>query len=212
VLAPVHNRPYLTYLLDWLAGAGLREVMLLTGHGAKQVQRAVGQSYRGLHVIHSPEPSPLGTGGALRWALPKFGSSTVLLLNGDSWCDVSLQAFHDFHERKRADVSLVLAEVPEVARFGRVQLTRSGRVTGFGEKDGTGGGFINAGVYLLERRLIEAIPAGWPIALERDLIPLWIDSGRKVCAFSGSRRFLDIGTPESYAEAEAFFQPHAYGH
>src|SRR5947209_15798882 len=126
VLAPVHNRPYLTYLLDRLAEADLQNVVLLTGHGAEQVQRAVGRSYRGLHLIHSPEPSPLGTGGAVRWALPKLGSSAVLLLHGDSWCDVDLVAFATFHERKHADLSLVLAEVPEVARFGRVQVMRAG--------------------------------------------------------------------------------------
>lgn len=208
VLAPIHHRPYLTYLLDRLADAAIREVVLLTGYRADEVSRALGVTYRGMRLVYSPEPTPLGTGGALRWALPKLVAPVVLLMNGDSYCDVDLTAFWDFHRRKAADLSLVLAEVVDATRYGQVRMTHGERVVRFDEKDpGGAGGWINAGIYLLERALIEDIPAGRPVSLERDLFPAWASRGPRVYGYRGGRRFIDIGTPESFAEAEAFFRP-----
>ena len=208
VLAPVHHRPYLTYLLDRLAGASIRDVVLLTGYRAEQVARALGTTYRGMKLIYVPEPSPLGTGGAVRGALPRLASPLILLMNGDSFCEVDLAAFREFHRRKGADVSLVLAKVADASRFGRVQLRRGGQVLRFGEKEpGRTGGWINAGIYLLRRSLIERIPDGRPLSLERDLFPHWLAGGLRVYGYRSGGRFIDIGTPESFAEAETFFRP-----
>ena len=209
VLASIHNRPYLTYLLDHLASAAVREVVLLTGYQADQVSRALGATYRGMRLVYSPEPAPLGTGGALRWALPWLTAPVVLLMNGDSYCDVDFTAFWDFHHRKAADLSLVLAEVVDASRYGKARMARGGQVVRFGEKEhGGAGGWINAGIYLLKRALIEDIPAGRTVSLERDLFPAWASRGRRVYGYRCGGRFIDIGTPESLAEAEAFFRPY----
>jgi NDP-sugar pyrophosphorylase family protein len=206
-LALVRGRPFLTYLLDRLDAAGVREVVLLTGHRAGQVRAALGDRYAGLRLRYSEEPAPLGTAGAVRLALPLLRGPAVLLLNGDSYCRVHLAAFHAAHRRRAADVSLVLAQSPDAARFGRVETGRDGRVRCFREKAAAAGAaWINAGVYLIDRGLLEALPAGEPRSLERDLFPEWVGSTR----FFGFRcrgRFLDIGTPESYAAAERFFRP-----
>jgi NDP-sugar pyrophosphorylase family protein len=206
VLAPVGGRPYLTYLLDQLAGAPVREVVLLTGHGADQVRRALGESYAGLRLVYSAEPAPLGTGGALRHALPHLSAPAVLLLNGDSYCDVDLEAFARFHRTGPGGASLVLVRVPDASRFGQVRLGHTGRVLRFEEKGATRGpGWVSAGVYLLDRALVAESPPGRPISLERDLLPQWV-ARRLVRGFRCGGRFLDIGTPQSYAEAEPFFQ------
>src|SRR5439155_10529669 len=84
VLAKVHGRPYLTYLLDQLAPCGIGEVVLLTGYLAAQVQQTLGERYAGLQLTYSAEPAPLGTAGALGNALPHLTSPTILLMNGDS--------------------------------------------------------------------------------------------------------------------------------
>jgi len=208
VLAPVHHRPYLMYLLDRLADAAVREVVLLTGYRAEQVADALGTTYRGMKLVYVAEPSPLGTGGAVRAALPRLADPMILLMNGDSFCEVDLAAFRDFHRRKDADVSLVLAEVGDASRYGQVELGRGGQVVRFGEKEPDGGGgWINAGIYLIRCSLIEAIPAGRPVSLERELFPEWLRGGVRVFGYRSSGRFIDIGTPESFAEAEAFFQP-----
>jgi NDP-sugar pyrophosphorylase family protein len=208
VLAPVGGRPYLAYLLDQLAAAAVRAVVLLTGHGAGQVRETFGDAHSGLCLIYSAAPAPLGTGGALRHALPHLTAPAVLLLNGDSYCDVDLAAFARFHQTESAGVSLVLVRVPDASRFGRVRLGQSGCVLRFEEKAAAQRpGWINAGVYLIDRALIAEVPPG-PRSLERDLLPRWVAEGR-VRGFRCGGRFLDIGTPRSYAEAEEFF--HAAG-
>jgi NDP-sugar pyrophosphorylase family protein len=206
VLAPVAGRPYLTYVLDQLASVAVREVVLLTGHGADQVRDALGDSYAGMSLVHSAEPSPLGTAGALRQALPLLAAPTVLLLNGDSYCDVDLASFGRFHRDEAAGASMVVARASDASRFGQVRLGAGGCVARFEEKGATAGaGWINAGVYLLERPLIEEIPSGRPASLERDLLPRWV-AGRRLRGFRCRGRFLDIGTPPSYAGAESFFR------
>ena len=205
VLALVQGRPYLSYLLEQVAGAGIRSVVLLTGYLADQVRSTFGENYAGMRLTYSEEPSPLGTAGALRRALPDLSSPTILLLNGDSYCAASLPAFWEFHQRHEADFSLVLTPVVDSSRYGRVQVDSGGRVLRFEEKCQAGGtGWINAGIYLMHRALIQEIPADVPASLERDLCPRW--AAEKRCfGFPCQGRFLDIGTPELYAQAEAFF-------
>ena len=202
VLAPVAGRPCLTYLLDQLAGAGVRKVVLLTGHGAGQVRAALGERYEGMRLVYSAEPAPLGTGGAPRLALAHLTAPMVLLLNGDSYCDVDLAAFRRSH---RAGTSVVLTRVADASRFGRVRLGADDRVVGFEEKGAARGrAWVNAGVYLIDRALIEEVPPARPVSLEHDLLPGWV-AGRRVRGYRCSGRFLDIGTPPSYAEAADFF-------
>jgi NDP-sugar pyrophosphorylase family protein len=203
VLAQVGGRPYLTYLLDRLADAGLREVVLLTGYRADLVWDTLGATYAGMRLVHSRETRPLGTAGALRLARPHLSAPTVLLLNGDSYCNADLHRFWRSHRRRNADLSLVVSRAADTSRFGRVDLRPDGRVAGFREKSAAGGpGWVNAGLYLLPRALIEAIEQGNAVSLEQDLFPSWLRTQR----FFGYRTrsgCLDIGTPESYAEAVA---------
>ena len=205
VLAPVLGRPFLSYLLAQLARAGVPESVLLTGYLAEQVEAECGAAFAGMRLAYSVETSALGTAGALRHAAPHLTRSLVLVLNGDSYCDLDLPAFFAQHVRGGAECSVALTEVPDVARYGKVTLGDDRRIARFEEKSAAGGrGWINAGVYLLARHLLDEIPANGAVALERELFPRWAAEGR--ChGFPTAGRFLDIGTPESYACAEAFF-------
>lgn len=204
VLADVGGRPFLAYLLDQVADAGVRTVVLCTGYLGEQVQAVFGRIYGRLQLVYSQESSPLGTAGALRLALPLLQSETVLIMNGDSLTEVSLRAFWTWHWAQSAEGSVLLVKVPEAKQYGRVRLGVDGRVRSFDEKpDRSGPGWINAGVYLLSRRLLLSIPAGRPVSLEREMMPAWI--GRGLYGYRHRGRFLDIGTPEAYAEAESFF-------
>lgn len=205
VLAPVLGRPYLAYLLDQLADAGVHRVVLLAGYRAEQVRSAFGTAYAGLDLAYSCEPSPLGTAGALREALPHLSSGSILLLNGDSYCAAPLGDFWAFHHRQVADLSLVLTRVPDASRYGRVQIAADGRIVRFEEKcTAEGAGWVNAGIYLLRRSLIEEIPAEGAVSLEREMFPRWT-AGKRCRGFTCRAPFLDIGTPDSYAQAESFF-------
>lgn len=206
VLAPVHDRPFVTFLFDQLAGYGVERVLLLTGYRGDQVRAALGTSYRHMEIIYSEEPTPRGTGGALRQARALLRSPSVLLMNGDSYCGADLAAFADFHAARRADISMVAATVPDGARFGKVRLDSDSRIIRFDEKQAdAGAGWINAGIYLFDARLVDDIPPERPVSFEREMIPSWMADGKRVAGYCCDGVFLDIGTPESYAEAEAFF-------
>jgi len=210
VLAPVAGRPVITRLLDQLAEAGVRRAVLGVGHGAAQVRASLGASYGPMTLDYSEEAEPQGTAGALRDARPLLRSDPVLVLNGDSFVEANLPAFAAWHRARRAAASVLLTTLPDPSRYGRVETDACGRVTAFLEKaHGLGGAApgapaaINAGVYLLGQAVIDRLGAGTPLSLERDVLPSLVGAG--LYAYPGGGRFIDIGTPESYADAEAFF-------
>jgi NDP-sugar pyrophosphorylase family protein len=204
-LAAVSGRPFLAYLLDQLDAAGIRNVVLCTGYKASSVADEFGTAYRGLKLVYSKETTPLGTGGALRHALERLVSDPVLVLNGDSYCSVDLPAFVAEHRRAAASASVALAEVADTSRYGRVTSDPRGAITGFVEKAACGGpGWINAGLYLLSQRFLQSLPLAGsdtaaPLSLEREVFPRWV--GRGLVGHFSRTTFIDIGTPESYAQA-----------
>jgi NDP-sugar pyrophosphorylase family protein len=203
VLAQVAGRAFLAYLLDQVQAAGCRTVVLCTGYLGELVEREFGSSYRGLPIVYSREHSPLGTGGALRLAASMLNSEHVLVLNGDSYCAADLCAFADWHFTRSAQASLLLTRVEDTSRFGRVALDSSGYIRAFEEKGETiGPGLINAGVYLLDRRLLRGMSTGEVISLERQLFPEWMAQG--LHGYPTAAAFIDIGVPASYALAEQF--------
>ncbi len=205
ILAPVNGKPFISILLRQLADAGLKRVLFLTGFGADQVEQVLGDRFAGMTLAYSREPSPLGTGGALRHALRHVHSQTILLLNGDSYCAIDLADLVDQHRCREADMTLSLSRVKNCSRFGQVQTDATGRVSGFLEKQNLAKpGWINAGIYVIEKKLVDTIQATPPISLEIDLLPTWIRTA-SIFGYRGSERFLDIGTPDSYAEASALF-------
>ncbi|MFQ6009493.1 MAG: nucleotidyltransferase family protein [Candidatus Zixiibacteriota bacterium] len=204
VLGKVGGRPFLTYLLDQLAAAGLKRVVLCTGYLGDQVRKVFGESYGPLQLVYSQERAPLGTGGALGKALPLLESDSVLIMNGDSYCDVNLQDFLVYHDAKNAGATIVLVEVSDSSRFGGVTMDGDGAIVSFEEKNDSGGlGAINAGIYLVKRPLIETISKQGAVSLEREIFPAWV--GKRFYGYRCRCRFLDIGTPESYVLADKFF-------
>jgi len=204
VLASVNHRPFITYLLDQLAEVGVESVVVSTGYKAEMVEAQIGSSYSGLRVRYSRENETLGTGGGMKLALCRTDSDPVLVLNGDSYCAVDLRGLVDFHQFKNASVTLTLAQVADSSRFGRVETEQDGSVICFEEKGGSHSvGWINAGVYCMRREVLEAIPQGQSVSVEREIFPTLIS--KNLYGFKSDGKFLDIGTPESYAAAEDFF-------
>lgn len=200
-LACVAGRPFLAHQFEQLASAGVRRVVLCTGHRAEQVSSAFGDRYGELRLDYSHERTPLGTGGALRLALPLLASDNVLVLNGDSYCEADLLAFARWHFTRQAGASMLLTHVDDMSRFGRVTFDPEGAIVGFEEKGAHhGAGWINAGVYLIRRSWLYDVAGDRPVSLEREVFPSWI--GRGFCGYASEGRFIDIGTPESYAAAD----------
>ena len=202
-LAPVAGRLFLAYVLEELWRVGVRSAVLCTGFGADAVEQAIGDGSRfGLRVGYSREPSPLGTGGALRKALAVTGAGPLLVLNGDSLVDGGLQPLFEEHRRTSPLLTMLVARVEQRGRFGAVRVGGDGRVHGF-ESAGAGGpGWANAGAYVVERKVLEAIPPERQVSLESEVLPGLLPAVRAVPVGSF---LVDIGTPESLTDAQQIF-------
>jgi len=202
-LASVAGRPFLSYVLDQVVTAGVRHAVLCTGYLGDQLRATFGDRFGGLALSYSHESSPQGTAGALRLALPLLRSDPVLVLNGDSHCEVDLKDLIAWHEGRaeQSAGSLLVTRVDDTARYGTLDLNDAGEIVAFLEKSGQAvPGWINAGVYVLPRRLLMSIAAEGPVSLERDVFPRWVNRG--LDGYRTNAPFIDIGTPESYAQAE----------
>ena len=203
-LAPVAGRPVGARILDGLAAAGLRRAVLCTGYLAEQIEAHFGDRHGALALRYSRERAPAGTGGALRGALDLIDSDPALVLNGDSLGQLDYAALWDWY-RPTGGSAIVVAPVADVSAYGGVRIGPGDRLAAFVEKASGGPGFVNAGVYLLERARIAAIEPDRPLSLERDLFPAWLSDGLR--AYRADGGFLDIGTPERLALAERSYLP-----
>ncbi len=204
VLANILGRPFLTFLLDQLVLADVRDVVLCTGYMADEIDKQLGNTYKSLRLVYSRENVPLDTGGALRLALPHLNSDAVLVMNGDSFVDIDLTVYLDWFFKKNCQAALLLTNVTDTGRYGKVVVAEDGLLLAFEEKGfNIGPGWINAGVCIMKKSLIATIPAGTPFSLEREFFPKLVDKGLYGFCFKGG--FIDIGTPETFALAEEFF-------
>lgn len=204
-MATVADRPFLEVLLRQLRRHCFTRVILAVGYRREVIRSHFGERAFGLSLTYSAESSPLGTGGALRKAADLVDSESILIMNGDSYTDADLRKFvADYHESK-ADASVVVVPVDERVDCGTVLVAGTSRVVGFAEKQNPfHAPYVNAGIYLLSRRILEDMGPGLQISLEEELFPQWLDAGRHVRAFVCPQRCVDIGTPDRYVSAQNF--------
>ena len=193
-LLEVGGRPFLEYLLDEAARHGFREILLLAGHFGDQVEALYdGRDWRGARIKVLREPEPLGTGGALRFALPHL-SDQFLLMNGDTFFGINLRALPDPQD----GVSMALRNVAG-NRYGRATL-KDDRIVGFHAPGENLDGPINAGVYVFSRKVVEALPEG-KVAFETESFPQLVARGAMFGRiFDG--HFIDIGVPDDFERAQ----------
>ncbi|HEV8630176.1 MAG TPA: nucleotidyltransferase family protein [Thermoanaerobaculia bacterium] len=198
-LLPVAGRPFLEHQLGWLASEGVRRVVLAVGFLGDQLRSRFGDRWGELELDWSDDGERLlGTGGAVRRAFDRLGGDArAFVANGDTWFPVPLAALLARHCESGATATVALARQEERGRFGAVESDAAGRITAFHEKGSVGGGWINGGVYCLERAALEGMPSGEPLSLERDLLAARLGTLR-VLAFPCDRPFCDIGVPASY--------------
>jgi len=201
VMAPVAGRPFIEHVLGQLAGAGFRHVILAVGHGREIVTAHLGPVHAGLALTYSEERAPLGTGGAVRQALQLAEAGPCFVLNGDTWLALDFAGMLKAHVDMGATLSMAVRLVPDVARFGAVRL-EGGRVTGFEEKGRSGPGYINAGVYLLDREVMSGAGLPWAFSLEHDFLAKQLATLAPL-AYPTHGDFIDIGVPEDYQRAQA---------
>jgi D-glycero-alpha-D-manno-heptose 1-phosphate guanylyltransferase len=204
VVARVAGEPFLLSILRKFQAAGINRVVLALGHRADDVKKALNSGIpRGMTVLPSIEHQPMGTGGAIRRAISLIGSNDVLVANGDSLIDYPIADLIEFHRRCHARATLLLCEVPDVSRYGSVTIDTAGTILSFQEKRAGNcyPGFINAGVYMMARTLVDSFPDG-PHALETEVFPGLC--GRGLYGLTTRAPFIDIGTPDDYGRATEF--------
>jgi NDP-sugar pyrophosphorylase family protein len=210
-MAPVCGRPFVEWMVRYLAKQGLRRVILSTGFLAETIERHFKtEPVKEVAVRCVPETKPLGTAGGFLNAIhaPAVTSPAWLVMNGDSLALAPLAEMFRSLDDPAVDGVILGVPTSDASRYGTVVQNAGGDLAGFREKK-PGAGTINAGVYLLRAAVVEAFPARVPLSFETDVFPaLTARQVRlKVCVTRAP--FLDIGTPESLPLAEAFVREHA---
>jgi len=202
ILAPFRGRPFLETQVEWLAAAGVDDVVLCLGVAADPVLAHLrSRPPSDVRVTAVREPEPLGTGGAVAFAAAGE-SQPFLVVNGDTLAAFSLDALWDCHAERAAMVTLVCYRISDASAKGRVEIGDDGLVTAFREKSGGGGAWVSGGIYACEPSLPARIPRGRRVSLETEVFPSLVAAGERVAAWHADGRLYDIGTPAGLDEAE----------
>ncbi|WP_319410100.1 nucleotidyltransferase family protein [uncultured Desulfosarcina sp.] len=208
-LAPVRGKPFLDILLNQLRTQGIfKNIIIAIGHKGEWIEYQYGnRTDCGFNILFSREDTLLGTGGAIKKALALTTSQKVIVLNGDSYIEVNISELIQSHQRNRASFSIVLKEVQNADRYGSVAMDETNRILSFAEKrinGGVGKGFINAGMYLINTSIFNAIPKETVLSLETDILPELVKD--RVYGFISTGKFIDIGIPETYHIADTYLE------
>jgi len=201
-MAPIAGRPFMELLLKQLKRHGFQRVILSVGYQQEVIRKHFGDSAFGMELLYSVETSPLGTGGAVRQAASNVHTKTVLVMNGDSYTDADLNGLVREHEENHADVTVVA--IPETrSDAGSVVLDQDGKIKTFSEKHIVPESrYLSAGIYMLDKTLVETIPGATKISMEEGLFPQWLAEGKTIQASIFEGACVDIGTPERYEKAQ----------
>lgn len=200
-MAPVHNRPFLEYILMWLREYKVTKLILSTGYMAEMVRSYFGDNFRGIPVEYSYECEPLGTGGGMLRALNRTTGENVAVINGDTWFPVDLDILLAKHLSLDGGITLALKLITESDRYGSVMMDKDGTIKKFLEKQYLLEGYINGGIYMLRKSYVLGLDLPDKCSFETDVLEQEATSGMIKGIVFGDP-FLDIGIPEDYGKAE----------
>lgn len=201
-MLPLVDRPLLAYTFEHLARHGVERSIVSCGYLPDQIQAAFGDRHDGMALEYAVEDEPLGTGGAIGFAGREL-EDTFFALNGDSLREADLGRLVEFHRSTGAKASILLTPVSDPSRYGLVRTASDGRVESFLEKprpEEIDTDLINAGLYVLEPEVLDLVPAGRAVSIEREVFPTLAAEG-SVFGIALGGYWLDVGTPESYLQA-----------
>jgi mannose-1-phosphate guanylyltransferase len=198
---PLANRPFISFMLDWLVLHGIDDVVMSCGFLAEGVRSVLGDGDGRVRIRYVQEDEPLGTAGAVKHA-ESLLEDRFAVLNGDILADFDLGELQRFHAERGAVATISLIPVEDPSAYGLVRTEADGRILSFLEKprpEEIDTDQINAGAYVLERSVLDRIEAGRAVSFEREVFPGLIGEG--LYGYRASGYWLDIGTPERYLEA-----------
>ncbi|MBW8687728.1 nucleotidyltransferase family protein [Chitinophaga rhizophila] len=204
-MAPVNDHPFLHYLLQYLIKQGITHVVLSLGYKSEQVIEWCEQANLPLTLTYATEPEPLGTGGAILNAISHIKGNDCIVVNGDTFFDVSLADLHTFHQQTASNLTLALKPMSEFERYGSVQLDAQGRVTAFLEKQYCKEGLINGGVYLTSKAYLQSLGLPQQFSFEKEVLEPQVNN-QQVFGFVSDTYFIDIGIPADYEQVQLDFR------
>lgn len=201
-MALVAGRPFLEWVLDYCLENGIQEAILSVGYKSEIIIQHFGNEYKGIQIKYAIEKEPLGTGGAIRFAMELLeDDKNCLILNGDTLFKSDLQKLYGSFIEKSADLIVSLRRMYDFDRYGLVEINESNRIISFQEKKYCQEGLINGGVYIVSSKLIKQIfPEVKSFSFEKDFLEQYV----KQLNFIGIEQagyFIDIGIPEDFEKA-----------
>ncbi len=204
-MLPVVDRPMVEHVVEWLVPRGVTRVVLSLGYRPDAFLRAFpGDEVAGARLHYAVEPALLDTAGAIAYAAGSAGvSDTFLVVNGDVLSDFDVSRLVAFHRERQARATIQLTPVADPSAFGVVPTDPSGRVEAFIEKPAPGTAptnLVNAGCYVVEPEVLDMIPSGRRVSIEREIFPGLVEKGA-LYALASDAYWLDTGTPEKFLQA-----------
>lgn len=204
-MLPTAGLPFLTHLLSRVAAAGIRHVIMGTSYKAEVFEEEFGDGSKlGLDIDYVTETEALGTGGAIANVADRLRYDTTMVFNGDVLSGADLGALLQSHDTQQADVTLHLVRVGDPRAYGCVPTDSEGLVTAFLEKtQDPPTDQINAGCYVFNRAVIDMMPRGRVLSVEREVFPKLLADGVRVCGYVDTSYWRDMGTPEDFVRGSA---------
>lgn len=206
-MADVLGKPFLEHLMSYWVGQGVTRFVISVGYKRESIMNYFGQQYKGIPIEYVEEETPLGTGGGLLLAARRL-NEPFLLLNGDTFFGIQLDALMNFHRSKGSKWSFTLFRANEAKRYGGVKLDSNSRIQSLETGKGNVGELANGGIYLVEPNALNAgkFNVGQKYSLEDEVIPALLESGIPFYGFENRGQFLDIGVPADYFSAADILQ------
>jgi D-glycero-alpha-D-manno-heptose 1-phosphate guanylyltransferase len=200
-MAPVNDKPFLYYLFKWIKQYPVDKLVLSVGYKSESIVKYFGNSVLNIPLEYVVEGKPLGTGGAVKYALQKTKGRNILILNGDTYFPIDLNKFFSFHNKRNSLFTVALKRMQNFDRYGTVECKRN-TILKFNEKKFCKDGLINGGIYLIDRQFIESRKLPGEFSLEKEILEK--EAGTSVLkGLVFDDLFIDIGIPDEYLRAEA---------
>jgi len=202
-MVPIMNKPLLERNMANLKKYGIHDIVISTCYKSKYIQDYFGDGSKfGLAIEYVCEDIPLGTGGAIK-KTENLYDDTFIVFNADILCDMDFTALVKFHKSKSAAVTIAVTQVENPSAYGVIEYDKNDYAISFTEKpkaDEIKSNYINAGVYVMEPKVLMGIPGNRPVSVEREVFPELLRKGDKVAIYKGGSYWMDIGTPEKYLQ------------
>lgn len=204
-MALVNNKPFIYYLLKQINTLNISKTIVSLGYKSEIIVEYLNNFFQNANIQVTTEEYPLLTGGAIRLALSFANTNDVLIINGDSFFDIDILDFYNFHNQNNSQITIALKEMQNFDRYGEIQVDHSNRILKFEEKKYCNKGYINAGYILLKRHLLNDFELNTPFSFESDFLEKNIGK-LDLFGFIQDKYFVDIGIPEDYHDANNYFK------